>query len=706
MIQKNYNVFRIDLLLEAILEADPNFLNLLKDINHEYSHNLEVLFDGKEVDTTFNALQVATKNNKVKFIPDSQFSRPGTKKQKWSRTTSEADVGRLVRAILTARGMNVTDSKLEDFVNKYKAAWDYSYGKTFQFEIVKGEEIKKWYLVDNYVDVPSPTVLKNSCMRYSYCQSYFDIYSKNPDVCSMVIMKEGGKLRARALLWTLSSGSLLLDRVYSTRSSDASLIDIWLKENVKRVIIKPDTGNHFVSIKKFSFTEYPYLDTLCYLRIKIQSNGELTDAYLSDDGDILDKNLLIFALKSTEGSFDVRSQHVWSDTDKRWYFKGDVIWDAELEDWQPEDSYVQSSCSDYGWINKNNAVWSEIAACWLHKIEAVEFKDKGFVKEDWIQPKLIKVNKKLEAFEYSLMLSNAKKPEDIKEVFEFEDGFYFQQSTIRPVVSFGFEFIIDRKEAVFESYMNEWIPKCCAFAVKKVTTTDQFKPLIVKKSYPFNSYKQSLCLESLAGKVSSDSSDVSYIESLDFITNIEAENYFKSLEILKKEGFEKELELYKKFDVVLLSVDKLYKIMSKTGIYSKVDLLLKAIKEILKKVKGMSDELNDSIIEYSPEILSNFDGVSIKNLDKVRAELLLLKKLLTYFSIYNNKRHLLKYFSDYFNDIDGLYSYLDFADYSKISKLFEQKFNGYSVNDIKFNNDDCDEVLERFTNDIVKKLKS
>jgi hypothetical protein len=84
----------------------------------------------------------------------------------------------------------------------------------------------------------------------------------------------------------------------------------------------------------------------------------------------------------------------------------------------------------------------------------------------------------------------------------------------------------------------------------------------------------------------------------------------------------------------------------------------------------------------------------------------LLKKLLTYFSIYNNKRHLLKYFSDYFNDIDGLYSYLDFADYSKISKLFEQKFNGYSVNDIKFNNDDCDEVLERFTNDIVKKLKS
>ena len=76
MIQKNYNVFRIDLLLEAILEADPNFLNLLNDINHEYSYNLEVLFDGKEVDTTFNALQVATKNNKVKFIPYSQFSRP------------------------------------------------------------------------------------------------------------------------------------------------------------------------------------------------------------------------------------------------------------------------------------------------------------------------------------------------------------------------------------------------------------------------------------------------------------------------------------------------------------------------------------------------------------------------------------------------------------------------------------------------------
>ena len=112
------------------------------------------------------------------------------------------NVGRFVRAILTKTGIEVKPKDLEDFVSKYKATILIEKEAFTRFEIVNGEDIKKWYHVDNY-DKELGT-LGSSCMRYSKCRDFLDIYSSNTERCSLIILKskiDDNKITGRALLW-------------------------------------------------------------------------------------------------------------------------------------------------------------------------------------------------------------------------------------------------------------------------------------------------------------------------------------------------------------------------------------------------------------------------------------------------------------------------------------------------------------------------
>jgi hypothetical protein len=70
------------------------------------------------------------------------------------------------------------------------------------FEIVEGDEIAKWYRYENYAE--NKGTLGNSCMRDKR-DSFFEIYTKNPEVCRMLILKEDDKILGRALIWKLNS---------------------------------------------------------------------------------------------------------------------------------------------------------------------------------------------------------------------------------------------------------------------------------------------------------------------------------------------------------------------------------------------------------------------------------------------------------------------------------------------------------------------
>lgn len=185
-------------------------------------------------------------------------------------------IGRLVKSFLSNIGIEFPDTEYDKFVTEYKSMYELLKNKFSNFEVVFGEEIRKFYLHNRY-DNTRRSILQNSCMRYQKCQPYFDIYVENPEVCSMVIRRsfiDSDLITARALLWKLSDGSMFMDRVYYSREQEQNLFESWAIDNGyyyqnrdqdfrfdgKKADIDPE-----VNLKKYKFDYYPYLDTFKYL---------------------------------------------------------------------------------------------------------------------------------------------------------------------------------------------------------------------------------------------------------------------------------------------------------------------------------------------------------------------------------------------------------------------------------------------------------
>jgi hypothetical protein len=173
------------------------------------------------------------------------------------------------------------DKDVENFVNIFKSCLNKEH---FVFEIVSGNDIKKYYHKSSYK--VEQGILGNSCMAKPSCQSYLDIYVKNPDVCKLLILKYKSdltKIIGRALLWTLSDGRTFMDRVYITADSDLYTF----YEKAKQIGAIQSINNHggsmlehiSVNIKHkhkpktfLSFitgqSEYPFMDTLRYFNLE------------------------------------------------------------------------------------------------------------------------------------------------------------------------------------------------------------------------------------------------------------------------------------------------------------------------------------------------------------------------------------------------------------------------------------------------------
>jgi hypothetical protein len=239
--------------------------------------------------------------------------------------STEYKVGKFVNKILTKSGYvigthsncNFTPVQVEDFVNKYKTQMKLRNNTLNRFEIVKGEDIRKYYLVDNYFTKKGS--LGGSCMKHKYCQPYFDIYVYNPDVASMIILRqeEGyvedyvdedtgevvqlpveDKITGRALLWTDNKGRKIMDRVYVIDTADIDFFKEFANKNgflyKKEQDFNEDTPlmlngvqlskeESVIVVQLPENTEYdngyPYMDTLKYYTIKtgILTNEESKD---------------------------------------------------------------------------------------------------------------------------------------------------------------------------------------------------------------------------------------------------------------------------------------------------------------------------------------------------------------------------------------------------------------------------------------------
>lgn len=248
-----------------------------------------------------------------KFLLTREFALD-FKEAVWVKNRQSIRIGRGIKAILKSiTSKQFSDAQIEDFVNKFKSSFDWLNDAFRNFEIVKGEDIAHYYFYTNYERTMGS--LGNSCMSRIESTT-FEIYTKNPEVCQLVILKSEkikGTITGRALLWKIDDDHFFMDRIYTVRDSDVNLFRQWATKNgywyksannsaSDEDTTKPDgTVNyieHSIKIKKLDYAAYPYVDTLKYMT-------EYSDyATLSNDQDGAD-----FILESVGGSrFDIVCQ--------------------------------------------------------------------------------------------------------------------------------------------------------------------------------------------------------------------------------------------------------------------------------------------------------------------------------------------------------------------------------------------------------------
>ncbi len=140
----------------------------------------------------------------------------------------EFKIGKFASSMLKKAGVDFNNVELEDFVNKYKAQIEVRQGLFDKFEVVKGEEIRKYYLHTQYNSQSGS--LGGSCMKYRRCQEYLDIYVQNSNI-SMLILHGKFGIIGRAILWFDDRNRNIMDRIYTNNSADEELFKEYAKKN-------------------------------------------------------------------------------------------------------------------------------------------------------------------------------------------------------------------------------------------------------------------------------------------------------------------------------------------------------------------------------------------------------------------------------------------------------------------------------------------
>ena len=401
----------------------------------------------------------------------------------YSKSRNSLKIGKLINKIFPGK---FTDKEIEEFVNKIKAG---SSNEGEKFEIVEGVDIAYWYDYKNYLEVKGQ--LGNSCMKEKPHQ-VFNIYTKNPEVCRMLILKEGDKIKGRALIWKLLSIKKLgkdiegveyfLDRQYTIEESDVIKFRNYAKE--KKWAYKAHNNHHSlspiifndeefnagmkvqlkeVSDDDYEYNRYPYMDTFR------RYNPKTGILYNDDDDDSSNEGQ--YLLHNTDGSYHEIESGVWSE----WY--GRMI---------PEEYAVWSDWAD-SYLDRDRVVYVEDGTRRYHGVYPDDCDD--IVYDEWNDIH-ININDAVysEAYGYSILAEDAvqvitsidldgdpdyyddnwyhRRDDDIIDLDDCNDMVWFEILSDKFTNWRYAEYIID--DVMTKNYYNEWIPNMYAIKTYKV----------------------------------------------------------------------------------------------------------------------------------------------------------------------------------------------------------------------------------------------
>ena len=184
------------------------------------------------------------------------------------------------------------------------------------FKLVKGNDIAKYYNERTYHS--DSGTLGSSCMRYSSCQDYFEVYTKNENKVNMLVLFncKTDKVCGRAIIW-YGEDYTLMDRIYTNDSKHEEFFKHyamrnkwWFKEqqcNSNSNFYNPDTNkfeNNDFEIELDDLYDdiyYPYMDTMQYGMFK--RNKLLLNSYRDED----------YRFCETDGGPCISPNTVWSE---------------------------------------------------------------------------------------------------------------------------------------------------------------------------------------------------------------------------------------------------------------------------------------------------------------------------------------------------------------------------------------------------------
>lgn len=225
------------------------------------------------------------KTNDIVYRRDISDGRYGV----YGDNRNSIKIGKFVNKVF--RG-TLTNYDVEEFVNQFKSKQEVDP----VVELVSGDKIAYWYDIANYNPGYGGT-LRNSCMA-NVPSGFFDIYTKNPEVCRLATLKNGDKLVARALVWKVESDNpsikYYMDRIYYTKDHYRNILKDYAKEqgwgiydsfeviDFNGKLISPTVR---VKIKNIKYNQFPYMDT--FRRYDYVKGYLYNDASSSKRGDLL-----------------------------------------------------------------------------------------------------------------------------------------------------------------------------------------------------------------------------------------------------------------------------------------------------------------------------------------------------------------------------------------------------------------------------------
>lgn len=328
-----------------------------------------------------------------KDIIDDYFKYPSTS---ITQSRNPFKIGRFIGAALPGK---FTPQQIEDFTNKYKAL---QVSSSEKFIIVEGDEIAHWYKSENYKKLESS--LGTSCMK-GVPESYFDIYTKNPDVCKMLCLVENDLLLGRALLWkpesikkirqdftkpdTEVSFEWFMDRQYAISDAiiqkfrDYATDQGWAYRRlnsfteVKGIVYKGEISNcdMKVQLNAINYRSFPFVDTFRMF--------EPNEHFLKNDDN--EKEYGYYLLGSTGGGYTETNEYdddeyddnyVWSEYHGEDIERDDAVWSDfyDTHIYIDEAAEVTSGSRRYrGWYpqNANELRWDGWSEEYIHEEDAI-----------------------------------------------------------------------------------------------------------------------------------------------------------------------------------------------------------------------------------------------------------------------------------------------------------------------------------------------